>query len=137
MCGHAIKGANKMKLKTLTKLAISAAFLVPFTASADHMDVIEMEFVNGCTVAKLMPIVVDFNEWGKEYGYSAEIASPLQSGKLTSFFWIGTSKNAATFGAAWDAWRDGQADSRSVPAKLQARFDDCTKNLARRSYDVF
>lgn len=126
-----------MKIKTISKIAVAASLFLSVTASADHMDVIEMEFINGCNVAKLMPIVADFNDWGKAYGYSAEIASPLQSGNLTSFFWLGTSKDAASFGAAWDAWRDAQADSKSVPAKLQARFDDCTKNLARRSYDVF
>jgi hypothetical protein len=124
-------------MKTLTKLIVSAAMIIPFTANAAHMDVIESEFVDGCTVAKLMPIVADFNEWGAAYGYSAEIAVPLQSNNLTNYFWIGTSKNAAAFGAAWDAWRDGQADSKSVPAKLQARFDTCSINLARRSYDLF
>ena len=101
------------------------------------MDVIENEFVNGCTIAKLLPIVADFNEWGKAYGYQAEIAVPLQSDSLSNVFWLGTSKDAATFGAAWDAWRDGQADPKSVPAKLQARFSECTVNKSRRSYDVF
>ncbi|NNC36413.1 MAG: hypothetical protein EX271_12485 [Acidimicrobiales bacterium] len=124
-------------MKTLTKLVITAALMVPFTAQAKHMDVIEMEFVNGCTLSKLMPIVADFNEWGKAYGYSAEIAAPLQSNSLTSYYWLGTSADAASFGAAWDAWRDAQSDSKSVPAKLQARFEDCTINKARRSYDVF
>jgi hypothetical protein len=126
-----------MKLKTFVKAAITTAFILPFTASAAHMDVIESEFVNDCTITKFLPMVADFNKWGEAYGYHAEIAMPLQSGNLTHFFWIGTSKDAASFGAAWDAWRDGQADPKSVPAKLQARFSTCSKNLSRRSYDVF
>lgn len=126
-----------MKLKTITKLAITAAFLLPGSAFAKHMDVIESEFRDGCNIAKLMPIVADFNKWGEAYGYSAEIALPLQSQNLTHYFWIGTSANAASFGAAWDAWRDAQADANSVPAKLQARFTACSNNLSRRSYDVF
>lgn len=124
-------------MKTITKLIVAAAMILPLTASAAHMDVIESEFVEGCSLAKLMPIVEDFNVWGKAYGYKAEIAMPLQSENLTHWFWIGTSADAAAFGAAWDAWRDGQADAKSEPAKLQARFDKCSKNLRRTSYDLF
>lgn len=124
-------------MKTLKKLVLTAAMVVPFTASAGHMDVIESEFVNDCGMEEYMPIVADFNKWGEAYGYKAEIALPLQSNNLTHYFWIGTSANAAAFGGAWDAWRDGLSDPKSAPAKLQARFDECSVNLSRRSYDLF
>jgi hypothetical protein len=93
--------------------------------------------LEGCSVDQYMAIVKDFNEWGEDYGYAAKIAFPVQSNNLTSMFWLGTSANAAAFGKAWDAWRDGLGDADSAPAKLAARFAACTENLGRRGYDVF
>lgn len=101
------------------------------------MDVIEFKMLDGCSMEKYMAIVSDFNEWGEDYGYNAQIAIPLQSSNLTSYYWLGTSKDAASFGKAWDAWRDGLADDDSGPAKLAARFAECTENVGRRSYDLF
>ena len=92
---------------------------------------------DGCSFDKYMEIVSDFNEWADDYGYNAKIAVPLQTNNLTSYYWLGTSDNAAAFGAAWDAWRDDLADPDSAPAKLSARFVECTTNLGRRSYDVY
>ncbi len=121
----------------MKKILVAAVFLFPMNAVADHMDVIEFKMRDGCSFDKYMEIVADFNEWGKEYGYNAKIAYPLQSNNLVSMYWLGTSADAATFGKAWDAWRDAQSDMDSVPAKLQARFSECTENLGRRGYDVY
>ncbi len=122
-------------MKLLLALALLA---LPMAAQADHLDVIQMTLKDGCTPAQLSVIVKDFNEtWGKDNGYRAEIAVPLQSQDLNSVFWLGHTATAAAFGAAWDAWRDAQADSSSTAAKLQARFDKCNTNEARRSYDVY
>ncbi len=122
----------------MKKLLIAAVLLVPNTAIAsEHMDVIEFKLVEGCTLAKQLEITKDFNKWGKAYSYHAKIAAPLQSGNLNSYFWLGTSPNAASFGAAWDAWRDAQSNQKSEAAKLQARFSACEVNVGRRSYDVY
>lgn len=40
-------------------------------------------------------------------------------------------------GAAWDAWRDAQADSDSVPAQLAERFGECSRNISRNGYDLY
>lgn len=125
-----------MKYSTLTKLTISALFLLPMAASAEHMDVIENEFINDCTPAKYQAIVNDFNAWAKDYGYVAKIAYPTFSNNLESFYWLGTSKDGATFGAAYDAWLAGLKDPKSTPSKLNDRFSKCTKLKARRSYTV-
>lgn len=101
------------------------------------MDVIEFKPLEGCALPQYPEVVKDFNKWGKKYGYNTEIAVPLQNNNLTSMFWMGSSADAAAFGKAWDAWRDAQGDSNSTPAKLQARFDACSENIARRSYDVY
>lgn len=121
----------------MKKILIAAVFLFPINAVAEHMDVIEFKMKDECSFGEYMEIVTDFNEWGKDYGYQAKIAFPLQSNNLTSVYWLGTSANAATFGKAWDAWRDSLSDTDSVPAKLQARFSACGENLGRRGYDVY
>lgn len=121
----------------MKKLLIAALLAASTPAYAEHMDVIGMEMTGKCTMTEFMQIVSDFNVWGKEYGYNAKIATPLQSNNLTTYYWIGASANAAAFGATWDAWRDAQADAKSTPAKLQARFNKCSIDKERRSYDVF
>jgi hypothetical protein len=62
---------------------------------------------------------------------------PLQHDDLESMDWIGTTKNAAAFGAAWDTWRDALGDPNSVPAKLWARLETCSVNISRRGYDIY
>jgi len=121
----------------MKKILIAAFLLLPLNAIAEHMDVIEFEMLEDCPRDQYMAIVGDFNKWGEDYGYHAKIAFPLQSNNLISIYWLGTSANAAAFGKAWDAWRDGLADADSVPSKLSARFVACSKNLGRRGYDVF
>ena len=106
-------------------------------ANAEYFDVIAMQMKPSCTLQKFRGVIGDFNKWGAKYGYSAKFAVPVQDQDLTTSFWVGTTKNAATFGAAWDAWRDGQADGNSVPAKLQARFNECVTNKIRSGYDVY
>jgi hypothetical protein len=51
--------------------------------------------------------------------------------------WLGRSKDAATFGKAWDTWRTESADPNSVAGKLNTRFGDCSVNTARRGFDVY
>jgi hypothetical protein len=111
---------------------------IPMIASAEYLDVIESKLVDGCSSDKYLKIVNDFNkEWGMKNGYTAKIAMPLQSSNLESIFWLGTTKDAASFGKAWDAWRDAMSDTNSVAAKLQARLNQCDVNLARRGYDLY
>jgi hypothetical protein len=115
----------------------AATALAPMSAFAEHMDVIGFEMTGQCTMAEFMQIVGDFNRWGEEHGYHAKVAAPLQSDDLTTYYWLGTSANAAAFGAAWDARRDALPDAKSTPAKLWARLQKCSKNTRRDGYDVF
>ena len=117
---------------------IAALLLLPFSATAGHMDVLQVKLKDGCTVAKYVSIKNDFNEqWGKNNGYIAEIAAPLQNDDLVSIFWLGRSADAATFGKAWDTWRDALANPKSVESKLNARFQKCSDNESRSSFDLF
>ncbi len=112
--------------------------LLPLSASADHMDVIQVTLDEDCSLEEYVAIKNDFNEtWGKKNGYLAEIVVPIQSDDLQSIFWVGRSADAAAYGKAWDTWRDETANSKSVAGKLQERFDECSDNDSRRGYDVY
>jgi hypothetical protein len=121
----------------MKRIFLAIVFFVPMSVSADYLDVIEFEMLEGCSFDKYLEIVSDFNDWGDDYGYHAKVAVPLQSDDLTSYYWLGSSKDAATFGKAWDAWRDALGKPESTPAKLWARFQECNQNLGRWGYDVY
>lgn len=122
----------------MKKLLFVFLLALPFSAFADHIDVIEVELNEGCSVAEYVAIKDDFNEqWGSKIGYLSEVLVPIQSSNLTTLFWVGRTDNAAAFGKAWDRWRDDLADPDSVASKLWARFSACSTNVGRRSYDVY
>jgi hypothetical protein len=119
-------------------ILIVALFVLPLSASADYMDVIQVKLDDKCSVDKYVEIKNDFNEqWGKNNGYMAEVLVPIQNDDLVSLFWVGRTANAAAFGAAWDAWRDQLTDSKSVAAKLWARLQKCAGNQSRSGFDVY
>lgn len=121
----------------MKKMIVAFLLLMPLQAFAEHMDVIEFRLKENCSFSQYMQIVAEFNEWGKEYDYQTQIASPIQNENLVSMYWLGVSANAEAFGKAWDAWRDAQSDPNSVAAKLQARFSACEENLSRHGYDLY
>lgn len=124
-------------MKKIFKVAPMLAMLAfPLIASADYMDVIEFKLKDGCNMAKYMEIVKEFNVVAAENGYKAEILSPLQHNNLESRVWVGRTKNAESFGKAWDVYRSAQADANSSRGKLGARFAACSTLVARRSYET-
>jgi hypothetical protein len=118
-------------------LLLAALLALPTAASADHWDVIAFELNEDCSFETYMGIVSDFNTWGADYGYSTTVLMPLQHDDLSTHYWIGSTSNAAGFGATWDAWRDAQSDAQSTAAQLAARFAECSTNTSRRSYDAY
>jgi hypothetical protein len=88
-------------------------------AVADHFDVIEFKLKDGCSLASYLQVVKDFNEWGKEHGYWAEIASKVQHSDLTTLLWIGRSTNAAAFGRAWGNRHSWQSTGSHWPAATE------------------
>ena len=111
-----------------------AVLACPLIAKADYVDVLEFKMKEGCTMAKYMDIVKDFNTLAEPKGYKAEILSPYYSSNLDSLIWVGRSKNLETFGKGANAYGDAAADANSAEGKLSARFRDCTTSIARRSY---
>ena len=121
----------------MKKLLFAFLLLLPIGAFAEHVDVIEVELSEGCSVSTYVAIKSDFNEnWGKEYGYHAEVLVPIQSHNLVSLFWVGRSADAGVFGKAWEQWRADLQDSDSVASKLWARFLECSTNIGRRAYNT-
>ncbi len=117
---------------------IVALLALPLSAGADYMDVIQVTLSDDCSVEEYVQIKNDFNEqWGKNNGYRAEVAVPIQNDDLVSIFWVGRAASAAAFGAAWDAWRDALPDSGSVAAKLWARIQQCSANQSRSGFDLY
>ncbi len=122
----------------MKKLLCALLLMLPISAFADHIDVIEVQLNEGCSVSEYVAIKDDFNEqWGAKNGYQSEVLVAIQSNNLTSLFWVGRTDNAAGFGNAWDQWRTDLTDPESVASKLWARFLDCSTNVARRGYDVY
>lgn len=122
----------------MRKIIFALLLCLPMTAFAEHMDVIEVKLIDGCSFDTYMQIVNDFNsQWGAKNDYKSQVAVPLQNDNLVSMYWLGTSKDAATFGKAWDTWRDAQSDPDSVEAKLWARFLACSVNVSRSGYDLY
>lgn len=112
--------------------------LLPVSLFADHLDVIQTELRDGCSMEKYVEIKNDFNEqWGKKNGYLAEVIAPIQSHDLKTIYWIGRTANAAAYGKAWDTWRDELTDPNTVAGKLAARFGECSISVSRRGYDVY
>jgi hypothetical protein len=121
----------------MKKLLALLLLACPLAAAADNLDVIEIKLKDGCDLAKYLTVVKDFNVWAKDYGYHAEVLSPIQRMNLETIYWVGRSKDAETFGHAWDTWRDAQSDPDSVPAKLWARMSACEININRAGYDTY
>ncbi len=122
----------------MKKLLCALLLMLPIGAFADHIDVIEVQLNEGCSLSTYLAIKDDFNEqWAKKYGYNAEVLVPIQSNNLISLFWVGRTDNAAAFGNAWDQWRNDLTDPESVASKLWARFLDCSTNVGRRGYDAY
>jgi hypothetical protein len=132
-------GAHNQNSGGIMKKIIAIALLaLPMCAAADHLDVIDFKLKEGCDVAKFVQIAHDFNtQWAATHGYHADVAVPLQASDLESMRWLGRSKDAATFGKAWDAWRTETADPTTVAGKLNARFGACSTNTARRGFDLY
>jgi hypothetical protein len=122
-------------MKTILSLLLLA---LPIVASADYVDVIEFKLNQGCRLDTQLQVAKDFNaQWGAKYGYRAEILAPLEPRNLSSFYWIGRTKNAETFGRAWDTWRSESQDPNSVAGKLLSRYNSCATGISRREYEIY
>ena len=121
----------------MRKILLTALMFIPFAALGDHLDVIQLELKEGCSLADYRAIANDFNEqWGKKNAYHAEVAAPIQSHDMKSYSWLGRSADSAAFGKAYDTWQKESADADSVAGKLNARLAECSVSVGRRGYST-
>ena len=62
---------------------------------------------------------------------------PHDADDLETYYWVGTSPDTATFGAAHDEWLAGVMGGDSEPAALNSRFNECSVNHSRQSFYAF
>ena len=119
----------------MKKLIALFLLALPMAAQADYVDVISAQLNPGCTMDKYLQIVQDFrDQWGDARGYKVEVLVPAQSRDLGTFYWVGRVSTAEAFGKGFDAWVAAQSDPNSAPAKLMARFRECTASESRAGY---
>lgn len=122
----------------MKKLIALFVLAFPMAAQADYVDVIASKMTGACSMAKYLQIVKDFNEqWGKSHNYTVEILVPQQSADVHTFYWVGRTANAQAFGKGLDEWNAAQADPNSGPAKLMARFRECTTSSSRAGFMTY
>ncbi len=122
----------------MKKTIFAATLLVlSVSARAEYKDVIGFTMTGDCNFAEYMKVVADFNKWAKPRGYQAQIFVPHDSDNLETYYWVGTSADAATFGAAHDEWLKGIMEGDSEPAALAKRFGKCAENDSRQSFYAF
>jgi hypothetical protein len=115
-----------------TLLAI-ALLLAPLTASADYLDVIGNKLNDGCSFDQYLGLVKDFRGVMKSesYGYTVEIAQPRTGEDLTIIWWIGRTKDLATFQKDNARWEAALMKSGSPEAKLNDKLTKCSTNVSR------
>ncbi len=119
----------------MKKLMLLFVLAFPMASQADYLDIIASKLNAGCTMDKYLQIVQDFRvQWADSRGYKVEILFPAQSRDLSTFFWVGRMSSAEAFGKGLDAWSAAQSDPNSGPAKLMARFRECTTSDSRAGY---
>jgi len=119
----------------MKKFLCALLLMVPLGTYAEHVDVIEVQLKEGCSLSTYLAIAADFNDnWGKQYGYQSEVLAPIQSHNLESLYWVGRSADTGAFGKAFDQWSKALMDPNSVASKLAARFVKCSSNIGRRAY---
>lgn len=123
-----------MKAFVLAAAAIGVAASSP--ALADNYDFIAFKMKPGCSVESYMTIVSEFNTYVAPWGYQSTILMPRYSSSWDTWYWMGRTKDAATTSAAISRWNAALKDSSSTESRLMARFNACTEQISRSSYDA-
>lgn len=112
------------------------AFLLivgPQAAQADYVDVITNKLSADCTMEKYLANVEEFRGvmTSQGYTYTVEILAPVTSADLSNVFWVGRTKDLATFGAEYTKWLTALEQAGSPEAKVNAKLNKCSTNVSR------
>ena len=115
---------------TLLGLAILAA---PLAASAQYIDAISSKLVGGCTLDQYLDVVEQFRGVMKSggYSYTVEIMQPL-TGELGVIWWVGRTKDLATYGTEYTRWEKALSTAGSPEAKVNTKLTACAENVSRQ-----
>lgn len=112
---------------------LSFCLMTPAIAGADYLDVITNKLNDGCSLADYQKVVEEFRGVMKSegYDYTVEIAVPLIGPDLDAVFWVGRTKDLATFGTGNQRWTKALANPKSAEAKVSAKLGKCAENVSR------
>ena len=114
-----------MSFSGLSSAATAAHIHGPAAAGANAGVLFGLAGVTAATSGSIPEQVIPIN---------AEQVTQLKAGQF--YFNI----NTTNFGGgerAWDTWRSAMANPNSVEAKLQARFNACSTQISRASFDTY
>lgn len=120
-------------MKIRITLATFALLLAPTLASADYLDVITNRLTANCSMDQYAKVVDEFRGvmTSQKYSYTVEIVVPFIGNDLDSLFWVGRTKDLATFGSESDRWAKALMDAKSPEAKINQKLNECTTNVSR------
>jgi hypothetical protein len=115
---------------TLLAFALAAA---PLAASAQYIDAIGNRLNDGCDLDKYLAVVEEFRGvmTSQGYSYTVEIAQPLTGDDLTMIWWVGRTKDLATYGTEYSKWEAALQNPSSPEAKVSAKLTACSTNVSR------
>ena len=112
---------------------VSICLFAPVVASADYLDVIVNKLNDGCSLDEYNKVVEEFRGvmTSEKYSYTVEIAVPFTGPELDVVYWIGRTKDIATFGVENGRWDQALANAKSSEAKVNAKLEKCSINVRR------
>lgn len=120
-------------MRFLQTALVITALAVPLSASAQYVDVIVSELTDQCTLEQYLPVVEEFRGVmsSQGYGYTVEILQPLTGEDVNVLYWVGRTKDFATFGADYSKWEAALQNAGSPEAAVSEKINKCTRNLSR------
>ena len=117
------------------RIPLFALFLMlgPVSAQADYIDVITNQLTGSCTLEKYLEVVEEFRGvmTSEGYSYTVEIMTPVSGPDLSHVYWVGRTKDFATFGTEFTKWLAALEKSGSPESKVNAKLNKCAANLTR------
>jgi hypothetical protein len=107
--------------------------VVPQVSKADYIDVITDKLNPDCTMEKYLANIAEFRSvmTAQGYTYTVEIMAPVTGDDLGVVFWVGRTKDFATFAAEYSKWLAALETAGSPEAKLNEKLTRCSTNLSR------
>lgn len=105
----------------------------PHAANADYIDVITNDLNPDCTMDQYLANVEAFRGvmTAQGYTYTVEIMAPITGEALDVIFWVGRTKDFATFGAEYTKWLAALEKPGSPESKVNEKLNQCSTNVSR------